>query len=401
MEATIPLPFSPEIAGGRGRGTFDGDVDEGLLMASCRVAQGMPSLLRLLALAGIVLLLGAYCCAADQSAQKPETAEDDAGDHLGDENDLLKGILDEHGDDDLAALEGDDDIQSFDDFDEDEDGHGVGMHDVGDDHDHTGSMSPEEEKIWREDEERFFKEADADKDGHLDKDEYTRAMMKEMSPHAGADPDEMEGGAAMPPPPSPALAGTGPLSTEGMTEDEKTHFEELGKQFVEEDLDKDGKISLEEWFNMMFHDMPQEPEFEDGHEDMWDHEHHHELSDEEKAEMLEDAKQEFNSTDANSDGKLTRDEILQFVKGPGLQDEQEEGEEPISAAELEEMAQELFKELDRDKDESISFDEFYKAHYEDPPHAMDGLETHPDDEHIDLPAVDGMGALDDTVADDR
>ena len=75
-------------------------------------------------------------------------------------------------------------MQSFDDFDEDEDGHGVGMHDVGDDHDHTGSMSPEEEKIWREDEERFFKEADADKDGHLDKDEYTRAMMKEMSPHA-------------------------------------------------------------------------------------------------------------------------------------------------------------------------------------------------------------------------
>ena len=191
-------------------------------------------------------------------------------------NPLLKGIIDEHGDDDLAALEGDDDMQSFDDFDEDEDGHGVGMHDVGDDHDHTGSMSPEEEKIWREDEERFFKEADADKDGHLDKDEYTRAMMKEMSPHAGADPDEMEGGAAMPPPPSPALAGTGPLSTEGMTEDEKTHFEELGKQFVEEDLDKDGKISLEEWFNMMFHDMPQEPEFEDGHEDMWDHEHHHE-----------------------------------------------------------------------------------------------------------------------------
>jgi len=228
-------------------------------------------------LAGIVLLLGAYCCAADQSAHKPETAEDDAGDHLGDENDLLKGIIDEHGDDDLAALEGDDDMQSFDDFDEDEDGHGVGMHDVGDDHDHTGSMSPEEEKIWREDEERFFKEADADKDGHLDKDEYTRAMMKEMSPHVGADPDEMEGGAAMPPPPSPALAGTGPLSTEGMTEDEKTHFEELGKQFVEEDLDKDGKISLEEWFNMMFHDMPQEPEFEDGHEDMWDHEHHHEL----------------------------------------------------------------------------------------------------------------------------
>merc|ERR1711966_646884 len=199
--------------------------DEGLLMASCRVAQGMPSPLRLLALAGIVLLLGAYCCAADQSAHKPETAEDDAGD-------------------DLAALEGDDDMQSFDDFDEDEDGHGVGMHDVGDDHDHTGSMSPEEEKIWREDEERFFKEADADKDGHLDKDEYTRAMMKEMSPHVGADPDEMRGGAAMPPPPSPALAGTGPLSTEGMTEDEKTHFEELGKQFVEEDLDKDGKISL-------------------------------------------------------------------------------------------------------------------------------------------------------------
>ena len=109
----------------------------------------------------------------------------------------------------------------------------------------------------------------------------------------------------------------------------------------------------------------------------------------------------FATQDKDSDGKLTRDEILQFVKGPGLQDEEEEGEEPISAAELEEMAQELFKELDRDKDESISFDEFYKAHYEDPPHAMDGLETHPDDEHIDLPAVDGMGALDDTVADDR
>jgi Ca2+-binding EF-hand superfamily protein len=181
--------------------------------------------------------------------------------------------------------------------------------------DHIGMMTDEEQKQWKEDEERFFHSADHSKDGYLDKHEYIRAMMKEMDPHQGHDPDEYQG--EEPTPTSSIASGTGPLSTEGMTEDEKMHFEELGHQFNEEDLDRDGKISLEEWMNIMFHDAPQEPEFEEGMENMHDYMPRPELTPEEKEEMLEDAKHEFNSTDINGDGKLTHDEMLKFVTGPG------------------------------------------------------------------------------------
>lgn len=170
-----------------------------------------------------------------------------------------------------------------------------------------------------------------------------------------------------------------------MTEDEKMHYNELGDQFREEDKDKDGKISLEEWLSMIFHDEPQEPEFEDGIENMYDTRmNHHELSEEEQAEMLEDAKNEFNSTDLNKDGKLTREEIFNFVKGPI--NAEEEGEDTMSEEELQEMTTELFKELDRDLDNAVSFEEFYKAHYQEPIVAHDMHEEHEDDH-------DGLEAL--------
>lgn len=234
--------------------------------------------------------------------------------------------------------------------------------------DHTGMMSEEEEKQWKEDEERFFRDADHSKDGYLDEHEYIRAMMKEMDPHQGHDPDQYQDEEPMPPPSSAILSETGPISTEGMTDEEKMHFEELGHQFKEEDIDKDGKISLEEWMNIMFHDEPQEPEFEEGMENMeaGDYMPHHELTPEEKEEMLEDAKQEFNNTDINGDGKLTHEEMVQFVKGPGITAPEDEEHEPISPEELEEMARELFRELDQDKNDEISFEEFFKAHYEEP-----------------------------------
>merc|ERR1719263_1622717 len=111
---------------------------------------------------------------------------------------------------------------------------------------------------------------------------------------------------------------------------------------------------------------------------------HHELSEEEQAEMLEDAKNEFNSTDLNKDGKLTREEIFNFVKGPI--NAEEEGEDTMSEEELQEMTTELFKELDRDLDNTVSFEEFYKAHYQEPIVAHDMHEEHEDDH-------DGLEAL--------
>merc|ERR1712127_556078 len=134
---------------------------------------------------------------------------------------------------------------------------------------------------------------------------------------------------------------------------------------------------------------------------------HHELTPEEKEEMLEDAKHEFNNTDVNGDGKLTQDEMLKFVTGPGITDPDDEDHEPISPEELQEMARELFRELDRDKNDEVSFEEFFKAHYEEPPMPLDYHEMHPEDHHLDVEDPDalpggvdgeGMGALDDTVA---
>ena len=184
-------------------------------------------------------------------------------------DDLLKDIIgDRDSNDEERLWEDDADLPNFDDFDLEEEGDvGVDMHnyeehqvdmdnyDVGDE-----GMSTEDEKVWREDEERFFNTADASKDGFLDQDEYIRAMMKEMHPNFG----EVDG---VMPPPAPkraaATPGSGALSIEGMTEDEKMNFRELGQQFKEEDLDKNGKISLEEWMHIMFHGEPQEPEFEE------------------------------------------------------------------------------------------------------------------------------------------
>ena len=90
--------------------------------------------------------------------------------------------------------------------------------------DHTGMMSEEEEKQWKEDEERFFRDADHSKDGYLDEHEYIRAMMKEMDPHQGHDPDQYQDEEPMPPPSSAILSETGPISTEGMTDEEKMHL---------------------------------------------------------------------------------------------------------------------------------------------------------------------------------
>ena len=46
----------------------------------------------------------------------------------------------------------------------------------------------------------------------------------------GHDLDEYQGEEPIPPSNSAVASGTGPLSTEGMTDDEKMHFEELGHQ---------------------------------------------------------------------------------------------------------------------------------------------------------------------------
>ena len=275
-------------------------------MVLCR-GRGLP-LLALLTLGWFVLLLNASSFAAGQAPQIPDVAEHDDGNHLGDENDLLKGIIGDHGEDEMAGL--DDDMPHMDDFDEEDDEQGVDMHNF-DSEDDAGGMSPDEEKEWRLEEEQYFKKADADGDGYLNEHEYKRSLMQDMNSHS--DPaDETEGDEPKPNP-STALAGSGPLDEDAMTEDEKMHYNELGDQFREEDKDKDGKISLEEWLSMIFHDEPQEPEFEDGIENMYDTRmNHHELSEEEQAEMLEDAKNEFNSTDLNKDGKLTREEVCRF-----------------------------------------------------------------------------------------
>ena len=43
------------------------------------------------------------------------------------------------------------------------------------------------------------------------------------------------------------------------------------------------------------------------------------------------------------------------------------------------MADDLYKELDIDKDGMIAFEEFYKAHYLDAPHFDEEGEEHPED----------------------
>jgi len=51
---------------------------------------------------------------------------------------------------------------------------------------------------------------------------------------------------------------------------------------------------------------------------------------------------------------------------------------------MESMSKELFKELDRDLDGAVTFEEFYKAHYEEPPLAHDYHALHGKMLSIDL-----------------
>jgi len=180
--------------------------------------------------------------------------------------DLLKGIIADEHDDDEAAFADDDDalIDDFD-FDEVDGNEGVDMHNFGDE-DFTVDLSPEEKASMRKVETQFFNAADESKDGFLDEHEYVRAMMKEMFQNELNDESKPTNPKAVGP--SATLLETGPLKTEGMTANEKKHFEELEGHFKEEDLDNDGKISLEEWLNIMFHDEPQMPEFEEGMENL-------------------------------------------------------------------------------------------------------------------------------------
>ena len=178
------------------------------------------------------------------------------------EEELLKGITSDLGEDD-DDLHDDDPKHKFDDFDLDDGDEGIDMDNWEEKMGLSDSpMNAEEEKKWRQDEERFFKRSDTSRDGFLEKDEYIRAMLKDMAEGSMEIDQDRDGEVVPPPHPS------SPLTTEGMTDDQKMHFKELGEQFAEEDKDRDGKISLDEWINIMFHDEPQMPEFEDGMQHM-------------------------------------------------------------------------------------------------------------------------------------
>ena len=51
------------------------------------------------------------------------------------------------------------------------------------------------------------------------------------------------------------------------------------------------------------------------------------------------------------------------------------------------MADDLYKELDIDKDGLIAFEEFYKAHYLDAPHFNEEGEEHPEDMRDEHPGT--------------
>jgi len=238
------------------------------------------------------------------------------GGDMDDGADLMEGIVGEDLPDDF---DGEDEEGDFDaDFDRYED-----------------EPDADADEHWREEEEEFFKKYDTNGDGNLDLEEYTKLLQDEWHA-ADANGDEA------------AITAGG----------DNEELDRMKEHFAEEDQNNDGKISLEEWIAVAFHDDPQEAAYEDGERGG----NFEQMTEEELAEIRQEAEKEFESSDKDKDGKLTLEEIVELVLG----DIQEDEEHDIDKNELAEMAKQIFNEMDKNNDTIVDFEEFFKSHMMDP-----------------------------------
>eukprot|EP00960_Hanusia_phi_P012740 372507-Hanusia_phi.AAC.1 len=177
--------------------------------------------------------------------------------------------------------------------------HGIHKHSV-----HV--MDEEEEAHWREMEKSFFDEADLNKDGELDLREYTKALFKDTHVRTT----------------KPGTGNETGSSVGSLEEVEKERMEKMvfscfvftvqsdwslqKKQFHEDDRDGNTKISFDEWIYAMYHNVPQEPEYEDGHDF---HSFVGNLTEAEMSEAKEEARKDFDLMDSDKDGKVTYEEV--------------------------------------------------------------------------------------------
>jgi Ca2+-binding EF-hand superfamily protein len=136
---------------------------------------------------------------------------------------------------------------------------------------------------------------------------------------------------------------------------------ELEKDFKDEDKNGDGGISLEEWLTSTFHNRPQDPEYDD--EDELEP-----LSDEEIAELKANAEQEYGEMDTDKNGKVSLAEIEAYVRMMEAKESAEDPSlKPMSEEDISESVKDLYDELDLDKDGFVSLLEFMEQQYDIPP----------------------------------
>uniref|UniRef100_A0A7S0THY7 EF-hand domain-containing protein n=2 Tax=Hemiselmis andersenii TaxID=464988 RepID=A0A7S0THY7_HEMAN len=290
----------------------------------------------LLGLAALLCLL--MVIPADSKDKAAGSGSGDLADVDGE--DLLEGVI---GDKDAeAALDdalGEDDEDGEDDLDGDDSDDSESGSDSSDEDEEDGADTS---KALRSEIE-FFKEHDKDGDGHLTLAEYKAAMNVVHS-----DAQEEEAG-----------------ENGGVKEKDETPPEDsmLESDFAEEDANKDGKLSLDEWLLATFHEEPQDEE--EANEE--DEEDEQPMTAAEIAESRKEAEAEFGNIDTNKDGHVTEPEMLAYVRDQEKKENAEDPERiPLTESEIVESVTELFGELDTDKDGKVFFPEFFEVQYDVP-----------------------------------
>lgn len=146
-----------------------------------------------------------------------------------------------------------------------------------------------------------------------------------------------------------------PASDESHPGSEDTRW---GKEFKAADQDGDGKLAWTEWVAMLFHEDPQAPRYVDGHDP-------DALPPDAEYIMLA----AFDEEDQDNDGQLSPAELLRVLiaadkkhraaaaremgnEAPG------EEEDPMGMEDINELAPQVMKDLDKDKSGSISAQEW-------------------------------------------
>lgn len=190
----------------------------------------------------------------------------------------------------------------------------------------------------------FFKSQDKDGDGKIGFDEYVAAM---EAVHEDAVADAKYYYTRIP---------------------EKLNSTEHRVLFEDEDTDKDGAITLEEWLLATFHDEPQSPYY--GDEDSGDEDEP--LTQEDLDEARKHMDDEFQRMDKDKSGFVGKQEMLDFItEEERVAHEEDPSMERIPPEELKETADELFMEMDINKDGQVTVEEMFKSQFPEASHSVE------------------------------